>query len=352
MDTVKIEKNDKKTSTYLELLPAIYQNKDNNAYFLSDFLLIFEQILTGINDNNELKSIGEKLDRVFELFYPYSELMNRPDPCNPNCFTNSLSPYFSPTVDDVLHWMAHCLAFELPENWDLAKKKKLLLKIISIFRKRGTKRGLEEYLSICLGGRQFVHISDDYDCRIQKTCHEYIEQQTRNDSSHLSKPSQLPSNYFIVEVIIPIYYCVEKLPEQIDILKKVIDTEKPVHTNYQLIVTVPIMQIGVNSTVGVNTFLGVRPPMKLGHHLFVGISTLLGCGKDLKPEYVFDSNSDSSCKWKEIQPQFLPNINYETWNGLPLQIGVRSTIGKDTRLSKIPYKNFILYKGGEIILCM
>jgi hypothetical protein len=345
MDTVKIEKNDKKTSTYLDLLPAIYQRPENNAAFLSDFLLIFEQILTGINDK-ELKGIGEKLERVFELFYPYSDLMNRPDPLNPNCLTNSLLPYFSPTVDDVLYWMAHCLAVELPENWELAKKKKLLLKIISIFRKRGTKKGLEEYLSICLDGSQFVRISDDYDCREQKTCDDY-QQTSFQPNKVVNPPSFRPLKpyYFIVEVTI-LTYCLEQLREQIDIIKKIIDTEKPEHTNYQFIVKIPIMQIGINSTVGVNTFLGAKP-MQLGKHSTVGVSTLLWGA--LTPEYVFDSNLD---QWQKKQPQFLPNINYDTWKELPMQIGVRSTVGENTQISKIPYKDFILYKGGEIILCM
>ncbi len=324
---------DTKNRTYLDLLPAIYQRPENNAEFLSDFLIIFEQILTGGIKDEELKGLGEKLERVFELFYPYSKLMDRPEPSNPNCLTNSLLPYFSPTVDDVLYWMAYCLAVELPENWDLAKKKKLLLKIISIFRKRGTKRGLEEYLSICLEGSQFVRISDDYDCREQKTCDDYKTSFQAKVEPSSFKP--LKPYYFIVEVIIPTY-CIEKLQEQVDIIKKVIDTEKPAHTHYQYIVNVPILRIGINSTIGVNTFLGAKP-MQLGIHSTVGVSTLLW-GGPLKPECVYDSNSG---EWQETQPQFLPNI--DIWKDPTMP----STIEKDTR-SKIPDQDFILYKGGDI----
>jgi len=314
-----------KTSTYTDFLPAIYQRTENDdAAFLSHFLLIFEQILTGLNDN-ERKGIGEKIDKVFEVFYPFSELMNRPDPSNPNCPSESLSPYFSLTVDEVLHWVADCLAFELEENWSLEKKKIVLLKIISIFRKRGTKKGLEEYLTIYLKEKGFVEIID------------YSDQ--KNISS-----KQYKYNFKVIVTILT--YCLEQIREQINMIKKVIDTEKPVHTNYQLIVTVPIMQIGINSTVGVDTLLGARP-MQLGDISTVGVSTLLW-GK-LKPEDFFDSRVK---KWEQTQPEFLPNINSDTWPELPMQIGVRSTINKDTRLSKVPYKDFMLYKGNQLMLCI
>ena len=45
-----------------------------------------------------------------------------------------------------------------------------------------------------------------------------------------------------------------------EVVTAIIDMEKPAHTFYVLDVVTPIFQIGVHSTIGVDTLLGSKAP--------------------------------------------------------------------------------------------
>jgi hypothetical protein len=51
----------------------------------------------------------------------------------------------------------------------------------------------------------------------------------------------------------------EQLRRQRQVTTAIIDLEKPAHTYYELDVETPTLQIGVHSTVGVDTLLGPMP---------------------------------------------------------------------------------------------
>jgi phage tail-like protein len=101
-------------SRYLEYLPAIHQQDT----FLGRFLLPFEEVLTGF---------GELLSTVDRYFAP--------------AFTD---PEF-------LSWLAAWVALVLDEDWDEAKRRRLIGEAVELYRWRGTVRGLKRYLEIYTG---------------------------------------------------------------------------------------------------------------------------------------------------------------------------------------------------------
>jgi phage tail-like protein len=101
-------------SSYLEYLPAPYHADP----FIGRFLLIFESILGPI-------------ERMID----------------------SLASYFDPRVApaELLPWLASWVGLELDENWPLERRRQLVAWAVTLYRWRGTRRGLREYLRLYTG---------------------------------------------------------------------------------------------------------------------------------------------------------------------------------------------------------
>jgi phage tail-like protein len=101
-------------SRYLEYLPAIYHDDP----FLGQLLLPFEKVLTGIED-----------------------------------LLSTIDRYFAPALTDreFLPWLATWVALVLDEEWDEAKRRRLIGEAVGLYRKRGTVQGLKRYLEIYTG---------------------------------------------------------------------------------------------------------------------------------------------------------------------------------------------------------
>jgi phage tail-like protein len=100
----------------LQHLPALYQDDG----LMGRFLMLFESFWTPI-------------DRQID----------------------SLSYYFDPrfTPPDLLPWLAAWINLVLDERWPEHKRRRLLRSAVPLYRKRGTRRGLAEYLEIYTGQR-------------------------------------------------------------------------------------------------------------------------------------------------------------------------------------------------------
>ncbi len=114
---------DDKKSRYLQYLPAIFQEDP----FLGRFLLPFEEVLQGFD------SLLSEIDRFF-------------DPAT--------------TDSDFLPWLSQWLALVMDEEWDEAKRRRLIAEAVELYRRRGTVTGLKRYLEIYAG-----LIPEIYECR-------------------------------------------------------------------------------------------------------------------------------------------------------------------------------------------
>ncbi len=158
--------------------------------------------------------------------------------------------YFDPdtTPHDFLKWLAGWVALTLKEGegWDEQKKRRLITQIVPLYKIRGTRKGLEEYMKIYVGEDVKIFIR------------EFLQPFQINVASTIGVDTMLgegPPYYFQVYMELP-------APDRVMLAKKrkaivnIINQEKPVHTYYDLKIKVPTMQINVHSTIGEDTLLG------------------------------------------------------------------------------------------------
>lgn len=157
-------------SSYLQYLPALYQN----SVFLGRFLLIFESILDPIE-----RSI-DQMDRLFD----------------PRIAPEALLPWLATWVDLVLN-----------EQWPLASRRALVRAAAELYRWRGTRRGLAEYLRIYAG----------------------VEPIIEEPGPALRGSAALPAHVFRVILELPADSPVER-----HVVEAIIESEKPAHTAYLL----------------------------------------------------------------------------------------------------------------------
>ncbi|MBC2697011.1 MAG: hypothetical protein HF976_05430 [ANME-2 cluster archaeon] len=226
-------------SKYMEYLPSVFYEtvKDGKVPFITQYLKIFEKILSGIDDDalNGRKGIAEVLDIIPELFHPrFSFIFGETSFLHPieNNNKELFRKYFNTNidtqefmniyVDEFLEWLASWVALVLKEDWDIERKRKVIAGIIPIFRMRGTKKGLEEYLWIYTGTD--VNIIEEV---------EPFQVGIRSTVGENTILGGLPPYFFIVNVDLPASDNIT-INNKRKVIKKIIESEKPVHTNYSI----------------------------------------------------------------------------------------------------------------------
>ena len=125
-------------SSYLRFLPPVLWQAEPAApeFSLGTALRIFEKLLTGIDDGvvvqhaapdgtvRQYDGIEQVIARLHRLFDPWT------------------------TPPEFLPWLASWVSLEFPEIWDEYQRRKVTGQIVQIYRKRGLKRGLDEYLDL------------------------------------------------------------------------------------------------------------------------------------------------------------------------------------------------------------
>ncbi len=150
---------------YIHFLPEVFHGEGEEDPFIVRYLSIFEKILSGIDDG-ELegkKGILETLDIISDIVHPrfsflFDETEKRFLPPVTTDEETLLKKYFRPTdvdagvfLDDFFRWLAGWMALVLRDDWEIEKKREVIARILPLYRMRGTKRGLEEYLKIYVG---------------------------------------------------------------------------------------------------------------------------------------------------------------------------------------------------------
>ncbi len=99
---------------YLNYLPAIYREDD----LMGRFLMLFESLW---------KPIDQQIESMWLYFDPQM------------------------TTPDFIPWLAGWIGLALDEHWPESKQRQLLTRAAPLYRKRGTKQGLQEFLQIYTG---------------------------------------------------------------------------------------------------------------------------------------------------------------------------------------------------------
>jgi phage tail-like protein len=230
-------------SRYLDYLPAIYSENGNtgSASFLGRFLLAFEHVLTGREDPADpgleevLDGIGE--GQEFRGIERYFDPTPPPDAIG--------SPELQQTPRDFLEWLAQWVALSLRADMPEARQRALIANAVTLYKLRGTKQGLEDVIALATGTG--VTIEEQADA-FQIGVHSRIGVDTLLGGG--------PPHFFRVVARFPTREDADKSEA---ILREILDAEKPAHTYYRLDLETPVLQVGVTSTVGIDTVLGPRP---------------------------------------------------------------------------------------------
>lgn len=248
--------------SYLQYLPAVYQADPVSKNFLERFLSIFETIFSGIEG---------AIDHI--------------------------SRYFDPDAvpKEFLLWLAAWVDMFFDPSWSLETKRQLLRQAPELYRQRGTPAGLKLMLRLALGIE--VQILEHFQLRRwlflaqQSSLGEnsqlwgnsilhrlQLEENSRiGDFALIGTKDPLRDPFHVYahkfSVFIPATYTISELAERK--LRYLIDQEKPAHTEYTLCKVEPRFRVGVQSTVGLDTQVGVYPRLVLNYCSTLGYDTLL-----------------------------------------------------------------------------
>jgi phage tail-like protein len=169
-------------SRLLEYLPTVFRDDP----MMGKFLLIFESILNPVENT-----------------------------------VDNLALYFDPllTPEQLLPWLASWVDLTMDPGWPLERRRELIKSAAELYRWRGTRRGLAEYLRIYTG--------------VQPEILEYIPGMILDEKSRLGVNTVLGSSgtghHFTVILDL-------NKSQKIDtrIVRKIIDSQKPAHTVYTL----------------------------------------------------------------------------------------------------------------------
>ncbi|MFK7695874.1 phage tail protein [Paenibacillus sp. HJGM_3] len=201
--------------SYLRYLPAVYQDDEGSRDFLERFLSLFETFLTDSE---------REIDRIARWFD-----------------ADAVS-------GEYLHWLASWLAVAYDENWSETQLRELVRHIPALYRKRGTREGIEDMIELFTGIRPYIV--------------EQFQLQSATD----------PEVKAILEKLYgtdPYSFCVLLKTGQITTdheyatVKRILDAEKPAHTSAGLTVLQPWVYLDMHSYLGVNSYL-TKPSSTIG----------------------------------------------------------------------------------------
>jgi phage tail-like protein len=263
---------------YRDFLPLIYVRADQQTQFLFRLLQLARIELGGVEEN---------LDTVFRLF-------------EADFATHS-----------ELRWLARWIALELPVIADDSQCRELIRRAVQLYRRRSTPRGLADFVEIYTGVRPTIleafsergiwvlgsgsrlgfdtclpaidpigMVVPDPDnplavgagCCPTPVGSAVVGESGPLDVTELGAPLFAEAAYRFY-VFVPAYQVADtKLLTE---LRRVLDLEKPAHTDYHLCVVEPDMRVGFQAQLGIDTIIGGEPPPPRLDRLRLGSQTWL-----------------------------------------------------------------------------
>ena len=221
----------------LEYLPAIYQDPTDGddpaqgSLFLSRFLLAFEGVMLSRQGDalretvpgmpaGEVESLEDEIARIHLLFDAER------------------------TPEAFLYWLAGWVALTLRSDLSPSRQRRLLANIARLYRIRGTRRYLEEVLKLYV--EALPSVTDEDLPSLQIAVHSTVGADTYLGGG--------PSFLFQVKLAFSQKES-DFVARQRQLAREVIELERPAHAWYELRVIFPRLELGVHSTVGVDTVL-------------------------------------------------------------------------------------------------
>lgn len=240
--------------SYLDHLPAMYQEDPISRSFLEHFLSIFESIFY------EIDVTVEHIERFFDANGAPAEFLS---------------------------WLGSWVAISMDENWSEEKKRLIIQHAVSLYKKRGTREGLEDTIELITDHKPLI-----------------VENFYKDHKSQVNPrySPDLPESYKVIffpsgeakikssggkEVpLVDVLYGNERFgfcvflersilkENSLDMIRRVIEDQKPAHTCYGLTVMEPWFYLDMHTYLGINTAL-TKPEFILGKSSVIGRNTVL-----------------------------------------------------------------------------
>ncbi len=227
------------TSSYLNSLPAIFSEDP----FLGQFLLAFEQVLTGLDaaKDEPKQGLEQTIANLSKLFDPSA--------------IDTLFTDDEKTLKAFLQWLSGWTALSLRADWDTGQQQRFLAEIVPLYQRRGTQENLAQLLKIYTGLLPIIEEAPDRPFQIG--VNSTVSSTISADTAQIGGGT--PHRFRITVTMKS--SSTDELARQRQIIQAIVDLQKPAHTYYELpiLIRTDTMQIGSRSTVGVNTLLGSIP---------------------------------------------------------------------------------------------
>lgn len=205
--------------SYLRYLPAVYQENERSRDFLERFLSVFETFFGALE---------RQIDHIARLFDPQT----------------------ARGADQFLHWIGSWLAIAVDKNWTDERLRRLVMRAPQLYKKRGTRAGIEEIIEIYTGERPIVVEHFQLECA---------------EAGQESEGAKIFHDLFEPD---PYCFCVLLKPFQLQgeddrrALNRLLRAEKPAHTCAGLLTLQPWIYLDMHTYLGINTYL-TEPDMRL-----------------------------------------------------------------------------------------
>jgi phage tail-like protein len=257
-------------TSYLEYLPAVYQEDDESRRFLERFLTIFK---SGFDD------FDERIDRLHEMVDPYL------------------------TRAAYLPWLAGWVALTRDPQWSEAHLREQIATAVVRYRRRGTPDGLRDAIRAYTGAestilehfrlRRWIHLtggvagvdlgggapmwSRDVFQRLQLSSYSQIGRfRLTGTPEPAVEPYEWGANRFSV-LVVASPYDADDLESRV---RDVVEREKPAHTEATICPVFPRFRVGVQARVGVDTAVGAVSHLVLNRLATLGYDTILACSQE------------------------------------------------------------------------
>lgn len=229
------------SSSYLQHLPQIFRSGGPDGDpFLGRFLKIFEALLSGrddaLIDGERVVGLEESIAGFTAYLDPLLTPVDDPDSV-------------SEPTSEFLDYLARWVGLMLDQNWTLLEKREWLRRIVPLYKRRGTRDGMAEYLAMFVGNQ----------VRLDELPGGFILGGEGNSTLGVDTfIAGAPAYFFRVRI----NYGFGTEPFELGTWRNIqrgtraiVDLEKPAHTYYTLDARTPGIIIAERSTIGRDTLI-------------------------------------------------------------------------------------------------
>lgn len=215
-------------SSYLRYLPEVYQEDEESKDFLERYLAIFQSFFMEMEEDIEYSA---------------------------NWFDPDITP------QDFLEWLAGCVGIDDVGIWGREKLRGLIKNAFEIYREKGTRKGISDIITHYTGEEPFIIEYSQY-------CNFLDPNESGDVLSRLYSGNPYVFIVLVRQEVVPD-------AERSRILSRIIDRQKPAHTEGRLVVLKPSICLDSYTYLGINTYLTEHTVIRLDNNTSLPYNAIL-----------------------------------------------------------------------------